>query len=36
MSPFVSSEEGKETQKRLWDETLEILGKIAPEVNNIF
>lgn len=32
----MSSEEGKETQKRLWNETMEILGKIAPEVNHIF
>jgi hypothetical protein len=32
----VLSEEGKETQKRLWNETMEILGKIAPEVNTIF
>jgi hypothetical protein len=36
VSPFVSSEEGKKTQMRLWNETMDILGKIAPEVNTLF
>lgn len=36
MSAFVRSDEGKETGKRLWDEALEILRKVAPEVEKVF
>jgi hypothetical protein len=36
VSAFVQSEEGKETGKRLWDEALEILRKVAPEVDKVF
>jgi hypothetical protein len=32
VSPFVTSEEGVETQKRLWAELSEILEKIQPGV----
>jgi hypothetical protein len=32
VSPFVTSEEGVETQKRLWVELSEILEKIQPGV----
>jgi hypothetical protein len=36
VSPFVTSEEGVETQKRLWAELSEILEKIQPgAVGNI-
>jgi hypothetical protein len=36
VSAFVQSEEGKETGKRVWDEALEILRKVAPEVDKVF
>lgn len=36
VSPFVASDEGKATAKRLWDEALEILRKVAPEVAKVF
>jgi hypothetical protein len=36
VSPFVTSEEGKETQARVWAETMEILTKVAPEVGKLF
>ena len=35
-SPFVASDEGKATAKRVWDETIEILRKVAPEVDKLF
>jgi len=34
-SDYVLSEEGKEVSKRLWTETIEILGKIDPRVNQV-
>jgi retinol dehydrogenase 12 len=32
VSPFVTSEEGTETQKRVWAELSEILEKIQPGI----
>ncbi|KAN0091303.1 hypothetical protein V8E55_004869 [Tylopilus felleus] len=34
-SDYVLSEEGKEVSRRLWAETIQILGKIDPRVNQI-
>ncbi|EIW83043.1 short-chain dehydrogenase [Coniophora puteana RWD-64-598 SS2] len=34
-SDFVLSEEGQEVQRRLWDETIEVLSKVDPRVNGI-
>jgi hypothetical protein len=36
VSPFVASEEGKKTQLKLWNEMMEILGKVAPEIEKLF
>ena len=36
VSAFVTSEEGKKTQTKLWGEMMEILGKVAPEVGRLF
>jgi retinol dehydrogenase 12 len=35
-SPFVQSPEGQATGKKLWNELIEILVKVAPEVANLF
>jgi retinol dehydrogenase 12 len=35
-SEFVGSEEGKEAQKRVWNEAWDILKKVAPEIENLF
>ena len=35
-SPFVRSEEGEATGLKLWNDTMEILGKVAPEVEKLF
>ena len=32
----MQSEEGKETGERLWREMMDILGKVAPEVEKVF
>jgi len=34
-SDHILSEEGKEISRRLWTETVQILGKIDPRVNQI-
>lgn len=36
MSPFVMSEKGKETGDKAWNEMMEILRGVAPEVDKIF
>jgi len=36
VSPFVASEEGKKTQLKLWNEMMEILRKVAPEIEKLF
>jgi hypothetical protein len=36
MSPFVLSEKGKETGKKVWPEMIEVLRGVAPEVDKIF
>jgi hypothetical protein len=35
-SPFVRSDEGKATQTKLWNNTWEILQKVAPEIDELF
>jgi hypothetical protein len=35
-SPFVRSEKGEETGLKLWNEMMEILSKVAPEVQKLF
>lgn len=35
VSEFVQSDEGQETQKRLWREMMDILTKVAPEVGKV-
>jgi len=36
VGPFVLSEQGKKIQLKLWNEMMEILGKVAPEINTLF
>ena len=36
VSPFVRGNEGKATQKKLWNETFDILQKVAPEIEQVF
>ena len=35
MNPFLLTEEGKETGARVWREMMDILRKVAPEVDKI-
>jgi hypothetical protein len=36
MSPFVLSEKGKETGKKVWREMMDVLRGVAPEVDKVF
>jgi hypothetical protein len=35
VSPFVRSSEGKATQRKLWADTLDILRKIQPDIDDL-
>jgi hypothetical protein len=36
MSPFVMSEKGEQTGKKIWDEMMEVLRSVAPKIDHIF